>query len=337
MATRDVDEAAINETFPRFFERQALGIACQPPLNPSRTNTITPDIRERLDRIENAITPADERTSLLAQCSTDLAQLSTALRDAAFDLPSRDQRTYNDRLKELSERLESVRSSTMPRQKFSFRSGAKLSARRPPSVPSNDSDSGFPRETTNQPESLSVTALNTILEQHVGYIIPPPSRSAFSNLQYCVLDLRSSTAPSVPLAGLTLTNITSSLLLCGQVNGAIHMTNISDSVLVLSSRQFRMHDSNNCDVYLRTTSRPIIEDCEGIRFAPLPEAMMGGELDEDEMWRRVDDFKWLRSEASPNWCVLPESQRVGPYGWAGIGREMELGARLRAGGVRDGP
>ena len=41
-------------------------------------------------------------------------------------------------------------------------------------------------------------------------------------------------------------------------------------VLAVSSRQVRMHECKNCTVYLRCSSRPIIEDCTGIKFAPLP-------------------------------------------------------------------
>ena len=41
-------------------------------------------------------------------------------------------------------------------------------------------------------------------------------------------------------------------------------------VLVVSGRQVRLHDCKNSTVYLRCNSRPIIEDCTGIKFAPLP-------------------------------------------------------------------
>jgi tubulin-specific chaperone C len=27
-------------------------------------------------------------------------------------------------------------------------------------------------------------------------------------------------------------------------------------------------------------------------------------------WSNVKDFKWLRSQQSPNWCILPESDRI---------------------------
>lgn len=77
-----------------------------------------------------------------------------------------------------------------------------------------------------------------------------------------------------------------------------------------------MHESRNCDVYLLTTSRPIIEDCSGIRFAPFPDIYMTESDNKvEDQWQQVDDFKWLRSEPSPNWGILDPSQRVKADVW----------------------
>ena len=117
-----------------------------------------------------------------------------------------------------------------------------------------------------------------------------------------------------PFAGLTLKNLTSSLIICGPVSGAAHLTNITSCTIVVASRQFRMHDSRDCHVYLSTASRPIIEACSGICFAPLPERYLQ-QAEQGDQWRNVDDFKWLRSEPSPNWDVLGVSRRVRPEVW----------------------
>jgi hypothetical protein len=143
-------------------------------------------------------------------------------------------------------------------------------------------------------------------------------------LTRCIVDMSKPTSTATAGKGrafqtLTLKNIKDSLLVCGHVHGAAHLTNISNSVVVVASRQFRMHSSRNCDVYLLTTSRPIIEDCSRIRFAPLPERYLTGE-DEgvENQWRNVDDFKWLRAEPSPNWSVLPEEKRVAEKVWTEV-------------------
>jgi hypothetical protein len=107
----------------------------------------------------------------------------------------------------------------------------------------------------------------------------------------------------------------------------MHITNMRDSVLVVACGQFRMHDSKAVDVYLHCGSRPIIEDCEGVRFAPLPsvyetEGIKGAEKDgvggNENHWDQVDDFKWLKSEPSPHWSVLEESERIEERVWRDI-------------------
>jgi hypothetical protein len=61
------------------------------------------------------------------------------------------------------------------------------------------------------------------------------------------------------------------LIIAGQVAGAAHITGVEKSIIAVSSRQVRMHDCKDVDIYLMCSSRPIIEDCNGIRFAPIPE------------------------------------------------------------------
>jgi len=69
-----------------------------------------------------------------------------------------------------------------------------------------------------------------------------------------------------------------------------------------------MHNARNVDVYLHCLSRPIIEDCENVRFAPYGNA-------QENKWHQVDDFKWLRSDANPHWSILPSSERVEDNLW----------------------
>jgi hypothetical protein len=69
-------------------------------------------------------------------------------------------------------------------------------------------------------------------------------------------------------------------------------------------------------------SGPIVEDCSGLRFAPyaleypgLEQELKDADLSQEacgEMWTQVQDFKWLRQQQSPNWCILPEGDRVKP-------------------------
>ena len=123
-----------------------------------------------------------------------------------------------------------------------------------------------------QSSSISISghdALHIILPSSASHATSPGS---LTHLRHCVVDMSVPTANGQPFASLTLKSIKDGLLVCGHVNGAAHVTGVEGSVLVLACRQFRMHDCRDCVVYLDCSSRPIIEDCKGIRFAPLPKA-----------------------------------------------------------------
>jgi hypothetical protein len=103
------------------------------------------------------------------------------------------------------------------------------------------------------------------------------------------------------------------------VAGSLLLAHLTDCVLFAPARQVRIHDSRNSDFYLRCASRPILERSSGLRFAPysmrydrlathLREA--GLEHVPEDAWRSVDDFDWLRQQASPNWSVLPPEARL---------------------------
>ena len=96
-----------------------------------------------------------------------------------------------------------------------------------------------------------------------------PSGS-LTDLRGCIVDMSIRSATDYSFAGLAIKNVRQSLLICGNVNGAVHITGVDQSVLVVSTRQYRMHECNDCIVYLYVSSKPVIEDCHGIQFAPLP-------------------------------------------------------------------
>ncbi|KAK7755431.1 hypothetical protein SLS62_002659 [Diatrype stigma] len=175
-------------------------------------------------------------------------------------------------------------------------------------------------------------AKSIALREHAGLRIALPASAtstssssmaiaSLSDLDRCVVDMTAPTAAR-PLAALALKNVRRSLVVAGRVDGAVHVTGVSDAAVVVVARQVRIHECRGVDVYLRCASHPIIEDCEGMRFAPVPAAY---QLPDDEQsqkasdqWDQVDDFKWLKSEPSPNWCVLPENKRIPETVWRDV-------------------
>ena len=211
-------------------------------------------------------------------------------------------------IKALSEKLQKTRSAFAPRQKFSFKSGfprknasaisiadaAELAANQRLSAPMVSSgESSFAPTPLESPAPERVagndgtqapvavpSAQNTSLSisnQTKQHIIPAPSTDStpstgtLSNLDSCIVDLSKASLAESALQALYLKDISNSLIICGTIDGATHLTRISNSVVVMTTRQFRMHESNDCNVYLYCKSRPIIEECTGSGFAPLPE------------------------------------------------------------------
>ncbi|WVZ75035.1 hypothetical protein U9M48_023131 [Paspalum notatum var. saurae] len=104
----------------------------------------------------------------------------------------------------------------------------------------------------------------------------------------------------------------------GAVLGSVLIEDVEGCTFVMAAHQIRIHEARATDFYLRVRSRPIIEDCSGVRFAPHALSYEGIEEDlresglEEETgnWANVDDFKWLRAVQSPNWCLVPEEERL---------------------------
>lgn len=202
-------------------------------------------------------------------------------------------------------------------------------------------------EMTNQvtgsirkPSFSQATNVNISEHKNLHIILPSSASRATSSgsltrLSGCIVDMSAPTAGGAPFAGLALKNITNSLIIAGQVAGPAHITAIEDSIIVVASRQVRMHECKNTDVYLYCASRPIIEDCSNVRFCPIPAchvSFIGDSSFADltrkqtaEMektmknhWDQVDDFKWLKSEPSPNWSILPEDERLPEEVWTTV-------------------
>ncbi|KAF1929047.1 TBCC-domain-containing protein [Didymella exigua CBS 183.55] len=176
----------------------------------------------------------------------------------------------------------------------------------------DDANGGVRRPSFSGVTSIHISNHNAVIIIAHASASHATSSGTVTNLMNCTVDLSAPTTAS-PFSALYLKNILSSTIITGQVSGATHITDITSCKLYVTSRQFRMHGAKNVDVYLHCASRPIIEDCEGVRFAPLPEELVSDELKPAQnQWDQIDDFKWLKAEQSPNWSILPEGERVAP-------------------------
>ncbi|RPB21494.1 TBCC-domain-containing protein, partial [Terfezia boudieri ATCC MYA-4762] len=276
--------------------------------------------------IDNLSTlPSSQRAAAINDYLLQINHLSDKVKDAASYIPPYDQRKYSEHIKALSEKLSNARKDLTPKQKFSFKSKAKPNSRTHSSS-NKQTPAPTPASTPVPTTSHNHISINFLTSQ---YIQPLPlhqsSPVSLSSITSSFISLSPPSPSSPPPSMLAVKDITTSILFAPHVSGPAHLTSVRNSILILNCTQFRMHDTHDTRVYLLCPSRPIIEDCSGIKFAPLllewiPEEIRG-ETDVAErknMWDQVDDFKWLRAEHSPNWSVMPVGERVDGRVWQQI-------------------
>ena len=112
-----------------------------------------------------------------------------------------------------------------------------------------------------------------------------------------------------------------------------------DTTLAVAAQQVRIHSATRCDFFVHMRSGPIIEHSSSLRFAPYhfsyPELAVQlrefGLGEDNGLWRKVEDFNWLRARQSPNWCILEEEDRPPPVAAPGECAAVSTGADVDAG------
>ncbi|KAI1402462.1 TBCC-domain-containing protein [Hypoxylon fuscum] len=305
-------------------------------------------IQGQIDDLATMSPVGGERQDCIDTVLAGISRLSNEVMDAGDYTPAYDQRAYSQAIKALTEKLNETTARFAPKARFQFKAKAKSTSATEPQVDlrqrttfSNVGSKQSPILDAAKRDAekgiLSAKDYNEELEQqsgvrkpsfsnaksisiydHSGLHIMLPSTASratssgnLTNLERCIVDMTLPTSVGTPFAGLALNNIKQSLIVAGHVAGPVHMTGLQNSIVVVAARQVRIHECQNVDIYLHCASHPIIEDCSGMRFAPLPELYANKlEVKSENQWDQVDDFKWLKSEPSPNWSILPDEKRI---------------------------
>ncbi|KAI1097838.1 TBCC-domain-containing protein [Jackrogersella minutella] len=307
-------------------------------------------IQGQIDDLVTISPVGGERQDCIDTVLAGISRLSNEVMDASDYIPAYDQRTYSQAMKALTEKLNETTAKFAPKSRFQFKSksskpasgaetqidsrqrtafnnvgskhspvfdAAKRDVANGATTSAKDYNEDLEQQSGVRKPSFS-NAKSISIFDHSGLHIMLPSTASratssgsLTKLERCVVDMTVPTSTGAPFAGLVLKNIKQSLIIAGHVAGPVHMTGLQNSIVVVAARQVRIHECKNVDVYLQCASHPIIEDCSGMRFAPLPEFYATKlEVKGENQWDQVDDFKWLKSEPSPNWSVLPEDKRI---------------------------
>ncbi|XP_010926301.2 tubulin-folding cofactor C [Elaeis guineensis] len=252
----------------------------------------------------------------LEKVSASIADLDRLVAENSYFLPSYEVRSSLKAISELKEALDSANSELMPRKKFSFKNKA---SRKDPCVLVQqideikvlDAEKSNPGGVRDSPGFRNKE--NAVLVKHFRVSEEGEGNFSLSDLNSCEVYLKGR------IRALFVHRLRNCRIFAGPVQGSILIEDVNDCLFMLSSHQIRIHQARATDFYLRVRSRPIIEDSNGVRFAPyrlfykgIDEDLKDSGLGEETgNWANVDDFKWLRAVQSPNWCLMPEEERVG--------------------------
>ena len=278
------------------------------------------DLHPELEEVESLMTEAETLSEATVGPQLDkivsaLARITHRVTDAGIFLPPYDSKKCQTTLTDLNSKFQSLQERVKPKKKFGFKNRkqkvvAKLPDLAKMTLSEDNVDTPSQTQTVSSGFNMSDLTGETVIlpgEKVTGQDV------ILSNLESCRVEIRGS--PQT----LHLANITSCTILSGPVSTSVMVDVCRDSSLVISCQQLRTHSSSRTDVYLHTTARAIIEDCQQIRVAPynwdypgIQEDFVSSGLDTNiNHWDQIGDFNWLSTEKpSPHWSILASTDRV---------------------------
>ena len=137
--------------------------------------------------------------------------------------------------------------------------------------------SGLDRTPPVSKSSRSSRSIEVSTRESEWYIASAASVSAsdqvsasITNIKACVVDISARSTRDNPLAKAHILAARRSLIMCGHVSGSTFLSDSEGCILVATCGQMRLHNCKNGVVYLHCSSNPVIEGCQGIKFASLP-------------------------------------------------------------------
>ncbi|XP_065256701.1 tubulin-specific chaperone C [Emys orbicularis] len=263
------------------------------------------------------------RPESLEEAAARLQGLQKLLTDSVRFLAPYEVRQAQEALSRLQGALTAKRQQLQPKKRFAFRARRKEAESAPPAAPAGQlpAESVPPRAPAGQLPAEgegSGPPLCGFSQAEAQTLELGPSELLqrdvlLADLSDCRVLLRGN--PNT----LRVRDCRGCTVFCGPVSTSVLVDGCSDCLLVLACQQLRTHRTRDTRIYVQVTSRAIVEDCSGVRFAPYTWSYPGIEGDYESSgldrgrnnWNLVDDFDWLaRDEPSPNWSVIPEQDRI---------------------------
>ncbi|XP_055539141.1 tubulin-specific chaperone C [Wyeomyia smithii] len=253
-----------------------------------------------------------DRVATFESVQKEISNLQRYLSTSTFFLHEYKIKVCQNTINELCKRLDALKNELIPKKKFGFKS--KKTVKAPP-----DNRFGFGKATDSADSQSIGDRMKWTLSERSNELIVLPRTSVddqtvtASGLTDCIVRLEGHSG------ALQFTKLKNCLVLCGPTSRSIFLDDCDDCKFVVACQQLRCHRSRNCHLYLKVTSRAIIEDCSRIQVAEYNLHYDGLENDFTESgldgsvnnWNELDDFDWLATDKpSPNWSLLGDKQLV---------------------------
>jgi len=273
------------------------------------------DVADAKAQIANLLetSPGDNIEPWADRIKEQIARIEKVTAQYAYVLPSYDIEVTTKDIVKFRETLAAKQSEVAPKKKFSFKAKTVVKAANTDSSVVSTIPEGDSASTPLTPDKFP-----GVFDLTHGSDIRLEAGSDQIKLEHVITRCSGSqVALCHPMGALRIQNIRDSVIVVGPVSGAIYVIDCVNCKLVLSSHQIRIHDCYNCDMYMRVGSRPIIEHCSDVRFAPYSLSYPSIERHFQEVgvtplpegWREIQDFGWLKTTASPNWHELEPEKR----------------------------
>ncbi|KQJ99892.1 tubulin-folding cofactor C [Brachypodium distachyon] len=257
----------------------------------------------------------DDAPASLAAAASAIDDLERLAAEASHSLPPYELRSALASVSDLRAAHKLAASEIRPKKSFSFRNKSKATKtpqQDPPTLPQPPTEQPKPTFDAVLPGFAFRSRNGATLVKDLRIANEKDGDFTLADLVSCEVYLKGK------CRALYIHKLRDCRLFVGPVFGSVLIEDVERCTFVMAAHQIRIHEARATDFYLRVRSRPIIEDCCGVRFAPhalkyegIEKDLRDSGLEEDTgNWANVDDFKWLRAVQSPNWSLIPEEERL---------------------------
>ncbi|GAB6021731.1 hypothetical protein CHUAL_004309 [Chamberlinius hualienensis] len=266
-------------------------------------------IRLQLDNIEKLQPDKKLLSAEFEKIRDDLQSLQKLVADATTFLATYDKRVANDTLSVLQEEILGKEASLLPKKKFAFKSRKKDVNKQLPVEKVPQAQASF-----KLCELVSMTI--SLCDAENVTLTKIPEEVNGKDVEICRLKNCTVYIYGYP-STVHITGLKDCDIFLGPVSTSVFVDECESVKFNLACQQLRVHNSRNVNFYVHITSRSIIEECSGIKFAKycwnydkLDEHFQSSGLDQNiNHWNLVDDFNWLSSDVpSPNWSLLENAE-----------------------------